>query len=56
MACGIRVRFKARLDNLLKTNILDEQEFDKANQAARAEKATLEFRRAELEERVSRKR
>ena len=43
-------RFLTRLDDLLKRKILSEQEFARANQAARAEVATLEARKGELKD------
>lgn len=48
--------FLARLDDLLKRRILNEQEFAKANETARNEKAVLESRKAELEELVLKER
>jgi len=49
-------RFLSRLDDLLKREVLSEQEFAQANQSARAEKATLEVRKEELEELVGKER
>ena len=49
-------KFLSRLDDLLKREVLSEQEFAKANQSARAEKATLETRKEELEELVGKER
>ncbi|MFC1941180.1 recombinase family protein [Chloroflexota bacterium] len=48
--------FLSRLDDLLKREVLSEQEFTKANQSARAEKATLEARGEELKELVQKER
>ena len=49
-------KFLSRLDDLLKREVLSEQEFAKANQSARAEKANLEARKQELEEMVGKER
>lgn len=49
-------RFITRLDDLLKREILSEQEFVRANQAARAEKVALETRAAELKGRIDKER
>ena len=49
-------KFLSRLDDLLKREVLSEQEFTQANQTARAEKATLEARKEELEEVVTKER
>lgn len=46
----LEARFLTRLDDLLKREVLSEQEFSRANQAARAEVATLEARKAELKD------
>jgi len=43
-------QFMTRLDDLLKRKILNEQEFAKANQAARVEVSTLEARKKELKD------
>lgn len=48
--------FLARLNDLLKRNVINEQEFATANEAARAEKDTLEARKADLEAIVSKER
>jgi len=49
-------KFLSRLDDLLKREVLSEQEFAKANQSARVEKATLEARKEELKELVNKER
>ncbi|MFC2020826.1 recombinase family protein [Chloroflexota bacterium] len=49
-------KFLSRLDDLLKREVLSEQEFNQANQTARAEKDTLDARREELEELVTKER
>ena len=49
-------RFITRLDDLLKREILSEQEFARANQAARTEKVALETRAAELKDRIDKER
>lgn len=49
-------RFLVRLDDLLKREILNEDEFARVNQNARDEKAALEARRAELQELVEKER
>ncbi len=49
-------RFLSRLDDLLKREVLSEQEFEQANQSARAEKATQEVRKKELVELVGKER
>ncbi len=41
-------QFLTRLNDLMKRNVLTEEEFARANQAARAEAATLEARKTEL--------
>ncbi|MFC2038765.1 recombinase family protein [Chloroflexota bacterium] len=48
--------FLGRLDDLLKRNVLSEEEFTQANQSARVEKASLEARKTELEEIVGKER
>jgi site-specific DNA recombinase len=48
--------FMVRLDDLLKREIISEEEFTRANQKARTEKAALETRKAELEELVEKER
>jgi len=49
-------QFLGRLDDLLKREVLSEQEFTRANQSARAEKATLETRKEELDDLVKKER
>jgi phosphoserine phosphatase len=49
-------QFLAQLDGLLKRKVLTEQEFAKANEAARTQKADLEARRDELSRLLSRAR
>jgi len=49
-------RFITRLDDLLKREILSEQEFARANQAARAEKVALETRATKLKDRIDKER
>ena len=49
-------KFLSRLDDLLKREVLSEQEFAQANQTARAEKAMLEARSTELEELLNKER
>ncbi|MFC1952629.1 recombinase family protein [Chloroflexota bacterium] len=46
-------KFLSRLDDLLKREVLSEQEFAKANQSAKAENSILEARKEELEELVN---
>jgi len=52
----IESHFLVRLDDLLKREILNEEEFARVNQNAREEKAVLEARKAELKEIVEKER
>lgn len=52
----MEAQFLHRLDDLLRRKILTEQEFARANQAARAEAAKLEARKAELKDRIEKER
>jgi chromosome segregation ATPase len=44
----LQAQFLSQLDGLLKRKVLTEQEFAKANEAARSKKAKLEARKEEL--------
>jgi hypothetical protein len=52
----LEVQFMTQLDGLLKRKVLTEQEFAKANEKARNEKAELETRREEINKLLSRAR
>ena len=49
----LEVQFLTQLDGLLKRKVLTEQEFAKANEAARSQKAELEVRKEELSKLLS---
>jgi len=50
----LELQFLTQLDGLLRRKVLTEQEFAKANEKARAEKAELEKRKEELSEKLNR--
>jgi hypothetical protein len=50
----LEMQFLTQLDGLLKRKVLTEEEFAKANEAARSEKAELEARKEELTRLLSR--
>jgi hypothetical protein len=52
----LEVQFLIQLDGLLKRKVLTEQEFSKANEVARSQKASLEARKEELTKLLSRAR
>jgi hypothetical protein len=52
----LELHFLTQLDGLLKRKVLTEQEFAKANEIARSQKADLEKRQAELISQLSRAR
>jgi spermidine synthase len=52
----LELQFLTQLDGLLKRKVLTEQEFARANEAARSQKAELEARKEELSRLLSRAR